>query len=103
MSELQDKNTFEPSLKDRKVKWNKASQEYLDKYMREMDKLTDTQKLKHLEVGFKTLFVIKEVEKFDQRERDNAAVFALSTELEEMAEKLKEAEEKCRKLQAPKG
>jgi len=84
MSEKQDKNTFEPS-EDKDQKLKKEAQTYLEMYMTGTKELPCIKRLKHLEVGFRTIYVENNKEK------------------SELKKKLEIAEEKVRKLQAPKG
>ncbi len=84
MSEKQDKNTFEPSAKDKEKKLKNEAQTYLDMYMAGTEELPEDKQLEHLKVGFKTMYSENNKEK------------------KELKEKLVIAEEKVQKLQAPK-
>lgn len=96
MSEKQTKNTFEPSMIDHERRWRAQAEDVLEHFMKSLYSMPETRQIRHLKAGFIDIFIKKEREKLEQRERD------LKTNAELM-EQLELAHEKIRRLQAPKG
>lgn len=76
------KNEFKPFPTDQKEKWNKEAADELESFLTGCEDMTPFELAETLKQGFKALYVLKEQEKFKQRERDKEAVAAITVEIE---------------------